>query len=168
MPASRFYLVTAALLLAACAKKISTTDLRLAAKSEGGREWVEVVAPPEALPINGWIRQCAARVEVIYQSPRVLSLACRESPQSIYASFRLLDGYHLRMTDVIQTGADGALREAADKAFRRKKREPGPINPDFALNAQGMIFSSGPDDIIIPQTELRPMVKPESALLVGR
>ena len=46
------------------------------------REWLEITAPPQAVKINDWIRSCAANAEVLYLSPRVLSLACRSAPQT--------------------------------------------------------------------------------------
>ncbi len=154
--------------LAGCSKPVSQSDLRLEAKSENGRSWLVVQAPPEALPINDWIRQCTGNVEVIYQSPRVASFACREVTASRYASFRLRDGHHLRLADIIRRESEGEFREAANKAFRKRKTDPGPIPPDVALNAQGLVFYAAGQDVVIPQTELRPMVRPESAFLVGR
>lgn len=161
-------LIVAAVTLAGCARPISQSELRLEAQSAGGRKWVRVTAPPSALMINTWIDGCAGDVEVIYQSPRVASFACRQPGATRYASFRLADGRHLALDDIVQPSALATLQAAADKALRKRGQPAVAVPADVALNAQGLIFFAEGGDVVIPQTDLRPMVKPEAALLVGR
>jgi hypothetical protein len=173
MQLSRAAVLLATLLIGDCERSISTTTLRLASHSEGEREWIEVLAPESAKQANVWIQQCVTgsgqrRAEVIYQSPRLLSLACRRGSQTVYASFRVLNGQHLRLSDVIQPGAEQDLTTAAERAERKMRRPAQRVAEDFALTAQGLIFFDGVSDVIIPSTELRPLLQPEAALLVGR
>lgn len=156
-----------ALLLSGCRPGVSTTELRLIAKNEGGREWLEITAPPHALKINDWIRSCPANVEVLYQSPRVLSLACRSTPQS-YASFQLEDGQRLGLAHVIQAGGDGQLQEAVNRYLRRKHLQAFRPNDNFALTAQGLMFPTAEGDVVVSSIDLRPLLRPDAALLVGR
>lgn len=161
------YGILAALLLTGCLKTVSTTELRLVAHNDGGREWIEITAPPQALKINDWIKPCSARVDVIYQSPRVLSLGCR-SDKPDYATFRLEDGARLALHDVIQIGGDSQLQEAVDRSLRRARHGAFTPGDSFALSAQGLIFPSPEGDVIVSAIELQRLMRPDAALLVGR
>lgn len=162
------YGILVALLLTGCTRTISTTDLRLVAHSEGGREWIEITAPQQALKINDWIKSCPARVEVMYQSPRVLSLGCR-SEMPVYATFRLEDGTKLGLHDVIQIGGDSQFQEAVDRSLRRTRyKEAFTPGDSFALTAQGLNFPSPEGDIVVSSIELQRLMRPDAALLVGR
>ena len=164
--ASVVFLISA-ILFSACRSGVSTTDLRLTAKNEGGREWLEITAPPQALKINDWIKNCSANVEVLYQSPRVLSLACRSKPQS-YASFQLEDGQRLGLMNVIQAGGEGQLQEAVNRYLRKQHLHAFRPNDNFALTAQGLMFPTAEGDVVVSSIELRPLLRPDAALLVGR
>jgi len=164
---SSFALLISAMLLSGCRPGLSTTDLRLIAKSEGGREWLEITAPPQALKINDWIRSCPANVEVLYQSPRVLSLACRSAPQS-YASFELENGQRLGLMNIIQAGGQGQLQEAVNRYLRKQHLQAFRPTDNFALTAQGLMFPTPEGDVVVSSIELRPLLRPDAALLVGR
>lgn len=155
------------LLLAGCGRDVSTTELRLQARSENGREWVEIVAPTRVLKINDWVRGCTGNTEVLYQSPRVLSLACREAAPR-YASFRLVNGERLGLARVLQAGTEGPLQEAIDRYLRKKHLGAFRPGDNFALTAQGLMFPTPEGDVIVSSIELRPLLHPEAALLVGR
>lgn len=160
-------LTLSALLAVGCRSGPSTTDLRLTSRSEGGREFLEITAPPQALKINDWIRNCRGNVEVLYQSPRVLSLACRAAePQ--YVSFLLEDGQRLGLANVIQAGGEGQLQEAVNRYLRKKHLNAFRPNDNFALTAQGLMFPTAEGDVIVSSIELRPLLRPDAALLVGR
>jgi hypothetical protein len=161
------FLLFLTLVAAGCARQISTTELRLIARSEGGRTWVEVTAPPQALPINDWVKKCPGNVSVLYQSPRVVSLGCTgEAPE--YASFRLEDGRRLVLRDTIQRGVEGQLQEAVNRYLRKKNRGAFIPGDSFSLTAQGMVFPTPEGDVIVSSIEMRPLLSPEAALLVGR
>lgn len=154
-------------LLAGCTKTVSTTDLRLIAHDENGRQWVEITAPSQTLKINDWIRACPANVEVLYQSPRVLSLGCR-SAAPVYVTFRLEDGARLALRDIIQVGREGQLQEAINRYLRRTKQSAFSPSDSFAMAAQGLLFPTPEGDVVVSSIELRPLLRPDVALLVGR
>ena len=119
------------------------------------------------LKINDWIRDCTAKSEVLYQSPRVVSLACREQPAK-YASFRIDDGSRLRLAQTIQAGAEPMLQEAINRYLRKKRLHAHRPSDNFALTAQGMMFPTEEGDVIVSTIEIRALLHPEAALLVGR
>ncbi len=170
----RFALLTLVLLLtAACKKQVSTTDLRLEAKSEGERQWLVITAPEGMTPANAWITECLKpegprRVEVLYQSPRVLSLACRTGEAGRYASFRIPNGQRLTLSNTIQQGMEEPFIQAVEQALAREKRPLRRPTEDFALKAMGLVFRDGPADIVIGPAQMRPLLSMDAALLVGR
>lgn len=166
--------ILAALLLAACRRQVSTTDLRLEIRQQDGHEWVEVLAPPKMLAANEWIRTCrdragATRLEVIYQSPRIVSFACRGSGPTAFASFRIASGKRLTLDEAIQKGKEGAFQAAVVKASG-KRGLPEPASPPdrFALTAAGFVFETNGVEVVVPSTEMRPLLTPDVALLLGR
>ncbi len=143
------------------------TELRLIATEDNGHQKLKITAPAQALPINQWIESCSADVKVIYQSPRILSLACRDAVQ-VYASFRLDTGSHLSLRDVIhQDSFDQLKNEVVLVMEKKKKRGFSPTN-NFAMSAQGLVFPTEDGDVIVSSIALRPLLKPDVALLVGR
>lgn len=164
----------AAMLVASCRRQPSTTELRLEARQEGGHEWVEVTAPAKMLAANEWIGACrthgeATRLEVIYQSPRVVSFACRGGARPVFASFRIATGRRLTLDDAIQKAKGGAFQEAVVKAAaKRNLPEPSAPPEHFALTAAGFVFETAGAEVTIPSTQMRPLLTPDAALLVGR
>jgi hypothetical protein len=164
----------AGMLLASCKRQLSTTDLRLEIRQEGGHEWVEVIAPPKMLGANAWIAGCramggATRVEVIYQSPRIVSFACRGGATPALASFKIATGAKLTLDDAIQKDKSGAFQTAVVKATS-KRGLPEPSSPprQFALTAAGFVFETNGVEVTVPSVEMRPLLTPDAALLLGR
>jgi hypothetical protein len=164
----------AAAILFSCKRQLSTTDLRLEARQEGSHEWVEVIAPSHVRTANAWIGGCrtqggSTRLEVIYQSPRIVSFACRGAAKPSFASFRISTGQRLNLDDTIQKAKSGAFQDAVLKAARRRGI-PEPHSPpqDFALTASGFVFESSSVEVIVPSTDMRPLLTPDAALLLGR
>jgi hypothetical protein len=161
-------------MLVSCKKTLSTTDLRLEIRSEAGHEWVEVIEPAQMRAANAWISMCreatpASRLEVVYQSPRVVSFACRGSAKPLLASFRISTGRRLTLDDTIQRLKSGGFQDAVLKAAR-KRGLPEPQSPpqEFALTAAGFVYEFHGTEVTIPSTEMRPLLTPEAALLLGR
>lgn len=153
--------------LAGCFNKPAPTELRLKAFQQDGRERLEVLAPPQALPINQWIAACPASVQVIYQSPRVVSLACH-APEPAYASYRLDSGDRLTVENTIQRGQEQALQEAVNRyLWKTPLKHFRPTN-NFALTGQGMIFPTPQGEVVVSSIELRPLLARETAFLIGR
>lgn len=164
----------AALLLASCKRQVSTTDLRLESRQGDGHEWVEVIAPAQMVAANEWIAGCraigpATRLYAMYQSPRIVSFACRGGARSKFASFRIADGRRLGLDDAIQKEKSGAFQAAVLKAAS-KRGLPEPSSPplDFALTAAGFVFEANGAEVTVPSTEMRPLLTPKAALLLGR
>ena len=136
--------------------------------------WVEVVEPAQMRAANTWVASCrssgeATRVQPVYQSPRLLSLACRGGAGSRFASFRIADGHRLVLADTIQNGKMGQLQQAAVKAARKRGLpEEFPAPDEFALTAAGFVFALGGADVVIPSIDMRPLLQADTALLVGR
>lgn len=164
----------AAILLSSCKRQISTTELRLEVRQEGSHEWVEVVAPQRMLAANEWIGGCragggATRAGVIYQSPRIVSLACRGRERPTFASFRISSGRRLTLGDVIQKGKSGAFQAALIKTLAKRGLPEPSLPPEhFALTAGGFVFEMNGAEITVPSTEMRPLLMPDVALLLGR
>jgi hypothetical protein len=164
----------AALLLASCKRQISTTDLRLEVRQEGAHAWLEVIAPPQMLGANEWTRGCramgeATRADVIYQSPRIVSFACRGGARPAFASFKIATGRRLTLDDAIQKGKSGALQTVVLKAVgKRGLPAPASAPEQFALTAAGFVFETNGAEVTVPSTEMRPLLTPDVALLVGR
>ena len=163
-----------AMLLMSCRRQISTTDLRLETRQEGGHQWVEVIAPAQMLATNQWIAGCRApggttRLEVIYQSPRIVSFACRGGQRPTFASFKIATGKQLTLDDAIQKLKSGAFQNAVVKATdKRKLPEPQSPPQHFALTAAGFVFEVNGVEVTVPSTEMRPLLTPDAALLLGR
>lgn len=143
------------------------TELRLIASQENGHEKIHIAAPPQALKINEWIDSCGANVAVIYQSPRILSIACRDNVQ-VYASFRLDTGNHLSLRDVIHQDRFDQLLEAITREQGKKGKKGFTPTNNFAMAAQGLLFPTPEGEVIVSSIDLRPLLKPDVALLVGR
>ncbi len=147
--------------------KGTPTELRLVATQKDGHEKIQITAPPQALKINEWIDSCGANITVIYQSPRILSIACRDRVQ-VYASFRLDTGNHLSLRDVIhQDRFDQLLEAITREQGKRGKKGFTPTN-NFAMAAHGLLFPTPEGEVIVSSIDLRPLLKPDVALLVGR
>jgi hypothetical protein len=155
------------LLLAGCFNKASVTELRLQARTDKGREWVEVLAPPQALPINQWVAACSANVQVLYQSPRVVSLGCR-APEPLYASYRLDTGDRLTIENTIQRGQEQSLQDAVNRYLWKTPLKQFRPTGNFALTGEGMIFPTPQGEVVVSSIELRPLLARETAFLIGR
>ncbi len=169
----RFALFAFLIFAAACRKQLSTTTLRLEARQEAGHQWLEVMEPDGARAANVWIGGCRnaaaeSRVDVIYQSPRIFSLACRQQASLALASFRVSDGQRLLLESTIQKDKVQAFRSAVDKALRKSGLENAGDPASFALTAAGLVFPAGTAQVVVPATEMRPLLNPDAALLVGR
>ncbi|MCX6598241.1 MAG: hypothetical protein NTV70_17955 [Acidobacteria bacterium] len=154
-------------LLAGCFNNASVTELRLKAHQANGREWLEVLAPPQALPINQWVAACPASVYVLYQSPRMVSLGCRAA-EPMYASYRLDTGDRLTIENTIQRGQEQALQEAVNRYLWKTPLKQFRPTGNFALTGQGMIFPTADGEVVVSSIELRPLLDRETAFLIGR
>jgi hypothetical protein len=110
------------------------------------------------------------------------------------ATFEFARGMRLTLSSAVQPGREEELIAAGERAFRKTRRIPGAttlaeagyrfgsgrfhLTQNFALTARGMVFLFNPGEIaaesqgiielVIPSTEIRPVLRPEAAVLVGR
>lgn len=110
------------------------------------------------------------------------------------ATFEFARGTRLTLQSVVYAGKEELLIAAGERAFRKSRKIPESktlaeagfrftegrfhLTQNFCLTGRGMVFQFNPGEIapepagvielVIPPAEIRPVLRPEAAVLVGR